>query len=82
MFKLDSDRTLNKSIYEIGDQRWDIAPLRKLLESVLLKRNTFEDFAIEYEVPKNGRKKFKIDGRFEDHEGDPLIVLEFREAKD
>jgi len=39
-FTLTEEETLEKKVYEIGENEWDIPQLRKLLESILPK-NTF-----------------------------------------
>jgi two-component system CheB/CheR fusion protein len=47
----------------LGNQQWDIAALRKLLESVLSNDQTFEDFLVEHDFPVIGHKKMSLNAR-------------------
>ena len=82
MFKVSSEQTMRKRVYELGNHQWDIAPLRKLLGQVLLKQNSLEDFAVEHHSPRLGARKVLLKGRFLDHETDQMILLAITEAKD
>lgn len=55
--------TENKLIYEIGDRRWDIPELRKLLEDVLPKKSVFDNFRVEQEFQKIGRRVMLLNAR-------------------
>ncbi|HEX5223440.1 MAG TPA: chemotaxis protein CheB [Verrucomicrobiae bacterium] len=80
MFKVTPEEVLNRPVYDLDDRQWDIAPLRKQLDNVLLRRSGFEDFAIEYDFPRAGRKRILINARFVDQESDQLIILAINEA--
>ena len=43
-------------IFEIGNRQWDIPRLRILLENILLTDQCFQDFVVEHDFPKIGRR--------------------------
>jgi two-component system CheB/CheR fusion protein len=62
-FKVPANEVTGKYIYQLGNQQWDIAALRKLLESVLSNDQTFEDFLVEHDFPVIGHKKMSLNAR-------------------
>ena len=80
LFKVSAAETVGERLDELGNRQWDIAPLRKLLGEVLLKRNSFENFVVEHDFPKIGPKKLFLNGRVLEHETDKLILLAIEEA--
>ncbi len=50
-------------LYEIDRQPWDSPALRQLLEEILLKNSTFEDFRVEYDFPTVGPKVLLLNAR-------------------
>jgi len=81
-FRVAPNATIGRRIYELGNHQWDIAPLRKLLEEVLMKHRNFEDFTVAHEFPKIGRRKMILNARFVEHEAEQLILLAIQELKD
>ena len=57
LFQVESDTTLAQSFFELGNRQWDIPALRELLEKVLPQNGQVDDFVVEYDFPKIGRKK-------------------------
>ena len=43
--------------------KWDIPELRKLLEEIIPENNFFEDYEVEYNFGKEGRKKLFLNAR-------------------
>jgi len=76
-FKDTSETTLGKSIFKLGNEQWDIAELRQLLQQILSENTTFEDFLVERDFPQIGRKKMLLNGRriFRDVIGTQTILL-------
>jgi two-component system CheB/CheR fusion protein len=62
-FKDTSETTLGKSIFKLGNEQWNIAELRQLLEQILSENTAFEDFLVERDFAQIGRKKMLLNGR-------------------
>jgi two-component system CheB/CheR fusion protein len=80
-FQLDPDKTLGRSLFELGTGQWDIPALRELLETILPRDQVFDGFAMDYESA-GGRFKFLLNARRVVGEaGDtPLILLAMEEV--
>ncbi len=76
-FKTTSENTVGKFIYELEDNTWDIPQLRELLEQILPQHNHFEDYEVEYNSVKAGRKKLVLNAReiFQGDKKSKLILL-------
>ena len=61
-------QALGKYIREIGDEAWNIPALRELLDDVLPRHYSFDDFEVEHELPKSGRRVFVLDARRLEHD--------------
>lgn len=62
-FKVTPKETVGKLIYELGDGQWNIPKLKTLLEEILPKENTFENFEIEHNFPELGQKTMLLNAR-------------------
>jgi signal transduction histidine kinase len=62
-FKVLRRWTDGRLIFEIGKRQWDIPRLRKLLENVLLTDQQFQDFEVEHDFPKLGRRTMLLNAR-------------------
>lgn len=56
-FNVNIDETLNKYIYQIGSEQWNIPELRIKLEEVIKKDINFKSFEIDHEFARIGHKK-------------------------
>jgi hypothetical protein len=56
LFHESSEETLGRRLYDLGNQQWDIAALRTLLQEVSPRDGHVEDFRVEHEFPDIGRK--------------------------
>jgi two-component system, chemotaxis family, CheB/CheR fusion protein len=75
-FKLNAAGIHGRPIYELGHSQWDIPKLRQLLEDILPKNNTLEDFEVEYHVPGLGRKIMILNARrLEQPSPQPGLIL-------
>ncbi len=73
--------TVGRSLYDLGNHQWDIPALRELLETVLPRDQTFEDFAVEIEVFAVGRCRMLLNARRVVDPGEaPLILLAMEEV--
>ncbi len=62
-FKVTARETEGQFIYETGNHQWDIPELRELLEHVLLKNSTFDDFKVEHHFPHIGWRTMLLNAR-------------------
>jgi PAS domain S-box-containing protein len=62
-FQVTPEKTENRLLYDIGDRQWDIPKLRELLEKILPKNTTFNDFEVEHDFPTIGRRTMLLNAR-------------------
>jgi chemotaxis protein methyltransferase CheR len=62
-FKVKSGKTEGKFIYDLGNRQWDIPKLRHLLEKILPKTTSFENFEIEHDFPHIGKRIMLLNAR-------------------
>ena len=76
-FAVSAEETLSKSLYDLGDRQWDIPDLRKLLAEVLPESKKIEDYEVEHEFPKLGRRTMLLNSRrVKQRDGkEPLLLL-------
>ncbi|MFC2149239.1 PAS domain-containing protein [Candidatus Auribacterota bacterium] len=63
IFKVIPEETVGQFIYDLGNQQWDIPKFRELLEEILPKSVTFNDYEVEHEFPVIGRKIMLLNAR-------------------
>jgi two-component system CheB/CheR fusion protein len=76
-FQVAPEDTENRLVYELQEGGWEIPRLRALLEEILPKNTRFDNFEVEHEFPRIGKKTMLLYGRriqFE-HTRDPMILL-------
>ncbi|MFZ2088677.1 MAG: CheR family methyltransferase, partial [Desulfobaccales bacterium] len=62
-FHTSKSETENLPIYELGDGQWDIPRLRELLEDIVPKNTSFQDFKVEHTFPEIGHKTMLLNAR-------------------
>ena len=62
-FQVNPEETEKRLIYDLGKRQWDISRLRTLLEDVLTKNTSFEDFEVEHDFKSIGRKTMLLNAR-------------------
>ncbi|MFZ2302970.1 MAG: chemotaxis protein CheB [Gallionella sp.] len=82
-FQTAPENTVGKTIYELGNRQWDIPELRKLLETILPRDQSFDGYAVERDFPGIGQRKMLLNARrIVGGSGDTqLILLAVEEAK-
>jgi len=75
-FRVSSDETENRLIYELGNGQWDIPDLRTLLEDIVPKSSVFNDFELEHDFPAIGRRVMLLNARKlqAGHHGELLVL--------
>jgi two-component system CheB/CheR fusion protein len=63
MFRTSPAETEKRRLYDLGNGQWHIPSLRELLEEIIPKNTSFEDFVVEVEFPDLGRKKMLLNAR-------------------
>jgi two-component system CheB/CheR fusion protein len=74
-FKVESNKTVGKTLFEIGDQQWDIPELRNLLEDVKKKELFLNNFEVEQNFPKIGPKIMLLNATQVYSEGKKIFLL-------
>ena len=76
-FKVTPQETIGNLIYDLGNRQWDIPKLRTLLEEILPKNNTFDDYEVEHEFSNIGHKIMLLNARriIQKEIGSQLILL-------
>ena len=62
-FKTKPKEIEGKYIYEIGNRQWDIPELRKLLQEILPKNTSFDNFEVEHDFPRIGKRTMLLNAR-------------------
>jgi len=55
-FKVKPKETEGQLIYDLGNRQWDIPKLRELLEDILPKTTSFDNFEVEHDFPDIGKR--------------------------
>lgn len=63
LFHMTEKEVEGKPVYKLGKGEWDNRDLRDLLEEVLPKRRTFENFEMDFEISGQERKKMVLNAR-------------------
>lgn len=80
-FQVKPEETENRFIYDLGHGQWNVPRLRTLLEDILVKQQQVDDFEVDAEFPKIGRRTMRLDGRSysEDGRSNKLILLAIKD---
>ena len=80
-FKVTSKETEGNFIYALGNHQWDIPKLRHLLEDILPKNNSFDNFEIAHDFPDIGRRTMLLNAcRFYmEANRTKLIIITFKD---
>ncbi|MDO8528072.1 MAG: PAS domain-containing sensor histidine kinase [Deltaproteobacteria bacterium] len=62
-FKVKPHETEGKFLYHLGNRQWNIPKLRQLLEEILPKHTTFEDYEVEHNFKTIGLKTMLLNAR-------------------
>jgi PAS domain S-box-containing protein len=62
-FKVKPGETEGQLLYDLGNREWNIPKLRKLLEVILPKDTTFDNFEVEHEFKTIGRRVMHLNAR-------------------
>ena len=75
-FHVSKEETENRLVYDLGNGQWDIPGLRKLLDEVLSRNRSVDDFEVEHTFPTLGRKTMLLNARpFPPESKHPELIL-------
>ncbi|MFH1778388.1 MAG: PAS domain-containing protein [Candidatus Omnitrophota bacterium] len=63
IFKVKPENTEKQYIYDLGNRQWDIPKLRELLEEILPKTTSFDNFEVEHEFLDIGKRIMVLNAR-------------------
>ena len=62
-FKVSSGETIGTLIYDLGNGQWNIPKLRDLLETILSKKTTFDNYEVEHDFSTIGKRIMLLNAR-------------------
>jgi len=62
-FKVKPEETMGQLIYDLGNKQWDIPRLRELLETILPRKATFDNYEVEHDFATIGRRTMLLNAR-------------------
>jgi PAS domain S-box-containing protein len=76
VFKVSPEETLGQLIYDLGNKQWDIPELRELLETILPRQKTFDNYEVEHDFSVIGKRTMLLNARqIQRALGKELIIL-------
>jgi two-component sensor histidine kinase len=75
-FKVHPAETEGHHVYELGNGQWNIPRLRELLEDILPRDSTFDDFEVEHGFDNLGPRVMLLNARRIDHLKLILLLIE------
>jgi len=62
-FRVNSEDTEGKLLYELGDGQWDIPKLHVLLEKIIPDKGVMDDYEVAHEFPDIGQRTMLLNAR-------------------
>jgi PAS domain S-box-containing protein len=62
-FKVKPDDTVGQLIYDLGNKQWNIPKLRELLENILPRKTSFDNYEVEHEFLTIGKRVMLLNAR-------------------
>ncbi|MEW6054862.1 MAG: CheR family methyltransferase [Nitrospirota bacterium] len=62
-FHISKGETEGVLVNALGERLWNIGKLKELLEKVLPEKSRIENFEVEHDIPKIGKKKMLINAQ-------------------
>ncbi|MFA5231908.1 MAG: PAS domain-containing protein [Candidatus Omnitrophota bacterium] len=76
VFKTKPEETLRRFIYDLGERQWDIPDLRKLLNEILPRHKSINNFQVEYPSLKLGKRIMLVNAEWIPREAvRPQLIL-------
>ncbi len=77
MFQTSEDATEGKSLFELGNNQWEIPGLRKMLEKILPEKTAIADYEVTHDFPGLGERIMLLNASkiFRDNSDEQSILL-------
>jgi len=76
IFQVQYEEYIDKSVYELGNNQWDIPKLHELLETILPQKKHFSDFEVSYDFEDIGQRTMLLNAREIIHnKGEERLIL-------
>jgi len=75
-FRVSAGETVNHLLFQLGNGQLNIPRLRELLENILPRSNSFNDFEVEHDFDRLGRRTMLLNARRLDHVQLILLAIE------
>lgn len=62
-FKVTPAETEDMYLFDLANRQWDIPGLRELLEDIIPRATSFDDFEVEFNIPGKGQRIMLLNGR-------------------
>jgi two-component system CheB/CheR fusion protein len=74
-------KTLDRRLFELDDRQWDIPELRQFIEDIIPLDKHFEDYKVEGDFPRLGRRQISLNARRVEagEEYPAMILLSFKD---
>ncbi len=76
-FQETREATQGRLLYELGNRQWDIPELRRLMEKILVRNTSFDNFEVAHRFEHIGRRTMRLNARriFSETGDNELILL-------
>ena len=75
VFLVDPHETEGVGLYELGNHQWNIPRLKELLGKILPDSTVIEDFQVEHDFEKIGRRVMLVNARRLEREKGPVEMI-------
>lgn len=81
-FRTTSNETIGRTIFELGNNQWDIPGLRKMLENILSKKASIVDYEVSHDFPAIGFRIMLLNATqiLKDNAEEESILLAFEDV--
>jgi two-component system CheB/CheR fusion protein len=80
-FQVSASEVIGRSIFELGNQQWNILALRNLLESITHRKTRIDDFEVRHNFQHLGERIMLLNARrVEPRRGEFFIFLSFEDV--
>ncbi len=62
-FKVKPEETVGQLIYDLGNKQWNIPKLRKLLETILPQKTSFDNYEVKHDFATIGKRTMLLNAR-------------------
>jgi len=62
-FHVTPEEVIDRSLYDLGSNQWNIPELRRLLGEILPQKTSFKGFEVTHEFPAIGRRRLLLNAR-------------------